>query len=66
MMVLPQIMIRISVLRLPSMVIEDFNLGSRWAISVTFTSDPSMRTDEIQCEMELDFKTVMTVAEVKE
>lgn len=48
------------------MMIEDFNLGSRWAISTTFTNDPSMRTDEVQHEMELDFKTFVVLAEVRE
>ena len=64
MLVLPQIKIRMSVLRLPTTMIEVFILDSRWAISITFTHDPSMRMDEAQSEMELEFKTIMTVAEV--
>lgn len=46
------------------MMIEVFILDSRWAISITFTNDPSMRMHEMQSEMELEFKMIMTVAEV--
>lgn len=45
-------------------MIEVFILGSRWAVSITFTSNRSIRMDEVQSEMELEFKTIMTVAEV--
>lgn len=64
MLVLPQIKIRMGVLRLSTVMIEVFILDSRWAISITITNDPSMRMDEAQSEMELEFKMIMTVAAV--
>lgn len=51
-------------LRLPTTMIEVFILGSRWAVCITFTNNRSIRVDEVQSEMELEFKMIMTVAEV--
>lgn len=58
--VLAQIKIRMGMTHL---LWSFFVLDSKWAISITFTSDPSMRVDEAHSEMELEFKVIMTVAE---
>lgn len=44
---------------------EVFVLDSKWAISTTFTSDPSVRVDEAYSEIELEFKMIMIAAKVE-